>query len=107
MTSQRSGSGPQRLGPHVVACRIAQGEPRSLACPLVRVGQLAPVRRVLVATCAVAAAAIPLLAHPAVGQPAPNPRQDASGAAARYSEIETRYGVLGDQIAALEQKIQA
>ena len=53
------------------------------------------------------AAAIPLLALPAGGQPAPNPRQDANGAAARYSEIETRYGVLGDQITALEQKIQA
>ncbi len=54
-----------------------------------------------------AAAAIPLLAHPAAGQPAPDPRQDANGAAARYSEIETRYSVLDDQIAALEQKIQA
>jgi len=71
------------------------------------VGQLAPVWRVLVAICAVAAAAIPLLPSPAGGQPAPDPRQDANGAAARYSDIETRYGLLGDQIAELEQKIQA
>jgi murein DD-endopeptidase MepM/ murein hydrolase activator NlpD len=71
------------------------------------VGQLAPVWRVLVATCAVAAAGIALLASPAGGQPAPDPRQDANGAAARYSDIETRYGLLGDQIAALEEKIQA
>jgi murein DD-endopeptidase MepM/ murein hydrolase activator NlpD len=71
------------------------------------VGQLAPVWRVLVAICAVAAAAISLLALPAMGQPAPGPRQDANGAAARYSEIETRYSVLDDQVAALEQKIQA
>jgi murein DD-endopeptidase MepM/ murein hydrolase activator NlpD len=71
------------------------------------VGQLAPVRRVLVAICAVAAAAIPLLARPASGQPAPDPRQQANDAAARYSTIETRYDALGDQIAALEQKIQA
>ena len=70
-------------------------------------GQLAPVWRVLVATCAVAAGAIALLPSPAGGQPAPDPRQQANEAAARYSEIETRYGVLGDQIAALEQKIQA
>ena len=70
-------------------------------------GQLAPVWRVLVAICAVAAAAIPLLPSPAGGQPAPDPRQDANGAAARYSDIETRYGLLGDQIAELEQKIQA
>ena len=72
-----------------------------------RVGQLAPVWRVLVAICAVAAAGIALLPSPAGGQPAPDPRQQANEAAARYSEIETRYGVLGDQIAALEQKIQA
>ena len=72
-----------------------------------RVGQLAPVRRVLVAICALAAATIPLLAHPAAGQPAPNPRQDANGAAARYSDIETHYLQLDDQIAALDQKIQA
>jgi murein DD-endopeptidase MepM/ murein hydrolase activator NlpD len=71
------------------------------------VGQLAPVWRVLVATCAVAAAGIALLAGPAGGQPAPDPRQDANGAAARYSDIETRYSVLDDQIAALEEKIQA
>jgi murein DD-endopeptidase MepM/ murein hydrolase activator NlpD len=71
------------------------------------VGQLAPVWRVLVAICAVAAAGIALLASPAGGQPAPDPRQDAKGAAARYSDIETRYGLLGDQIAALEEKIQA
>jgi murein DD-endopeptidase MepM/ murein hydrolase activator NlpD len=71
------------------------------------VGQLAPVWRVLVAICAVAAAGIALLASPAGGQPAPDPRQDANGAAARYSDIETRYGLLGDQIAALEEKIQA
>jgi murein DD-endopeptidase MepM/ murein hydrolase activator NlpD len=71
------------------------------------VGQLAPVWRVLVAICAVAAAGIALLAGPAGGQPAPDPRQDANGAAARYSDIETRYSVLDDQIAALEEKIQA
>jgi murein DD-endopeptidase MepM/ murein hydrolase activator NlpD len=71
------------------------------------VGQLAPVRRVLVAICAVAAAAIPLLASPAGGQPVPDPRQAANEAAARYATIETRYDTLGDQIAALEQKIQA
>jgi murein DD-endopeptidase MepM/ murein hydrolase activator NlpD len=71
------------------------------------VGQLAPVRRVLVAICAVAAAAIPLLTSPASGQPVPDPRQDANNAAARYSDIETRYGQLGDQIAALEEKIHA
>jgi murein DD-endopeptidase MepM/ murein hydrolase activator NlpD len=55
----------------------------------------------------VAAAAIPLLPSPASGQPAPDPRQAANEAAARYSTIETRYDALGDQIAALEQKIQA
>jgi murein DD-endopeptidase MepM/ murein hydrolase activator NlpD len=71
------------------------------------VGQLAPVRRVLVAICAVSAAAIPLLARPAAGQPAPDPRQDANGAAARYSDIETHYLQLDDQIGALDQKIQA
>jgi murein DD-endopeptidase MepM/ murein hydrolase activator NlpD len=71
------------------------------------VGQLAPVWRVLVAICAVAAAAIPLLESPAGGQPAPDPRQAANEAAARYSTIETRYDAIGDQIAALEQKIQA
>jgi murein DD-endopeptidase MepM/ murein hydrolase activator NlpD len=71
------------------------------------VGQLAPVWRVLVAFCAVVAAAIPLLASPASGQPAPDPRQQANSAAARYSEIETHYLLLGDQITALEQKIQA
>jgi murein DD-endopeptidase MepM/ murein hydrolase activator NlpD len=71
------------------------------------VGQLAPVWRVLVAICAVTAAGIALVAGPAGGQPAPDPRQDANGAAARYSDIETRYSVLDDQIAALEEKIQA
>jgi murein DD-endopeptidase MepM/ murein hydrolase activator NlpD len=71
------------------------------------VGQLAPVRRVLVATCVLAAAAIPLLTSPASGQPVPDPRQEANNAAARYSDIETRYGQLGDQIAALEEKIHA
>ncbi len=70
-------------------------------------GQLAPVRRVLVATCVLAAAAIPLLTSPASGQPVPDPRQEANNAAARYSDIETRYGQLGDQIAALEEKIHA
>jgi murein DD-endopeptidase MepM/ murein hydrolase activator NlpD len=55
----------------------------------------------------VAAAAIPLLASPAGGQPVPDPRQAANDAAAQYSTIETRYDALGDQIAALEQKIQA
>jgi peptidoglycan LD-endopeptidase LytH len=73
----------------------------------VRVGQLAPVWRVLVATCAVAAAAIALLPSPAGSQPAPDPRQQANSAAARYSDIETHYLLLGDQIATLEQKIQA
>jgi murein DD-endopeptidase MepM/ murein hydrolase activator NlpD len=55
----------------------------------------------------VAAVAIPLLAPPAGGQPVPDPRQAANDAAARYSTIETRYDALGDQVAALEQKIQA
>lgn len=54
-----------------------------------------------------AAAAIPLLTSPASGQPVPDPRQEANNAAARYSDIETRYGQLGDQIAALEEKIHA
>jgi hypothetical protein len=54
-----------------------------------------------------AAAAIPLLASPAGGQPAPDPRQQANSAAVRYSDIETHYLLLGDQIATLEQKIQA
>jgi murein DD-endopeptidase MepM/ murein hydrolase activator NlpD len=71
------------------------------------VGQLAPVRRVLVAICAMVAAAIPLLTSPASGQPVPDPRQEANNAAARYSDIETRYGQLGDQITALEEKIHA
>jgi len=60
------------------------------------VGQLAPVWRVLVATCAVAAAAIPLLTSPASGQPVPDPRQDPNNAAAQYSDIETRYHLLDD-----------
>ena len=54
-----------------------------------------------------AVAATPLLASPASGQPTPDPRQQANSSAARYSEIETHYLLLGDQIAALEQKIQA
>ncbi len=87
--------------------RIADGKQRSLASPLVRVGQLAPVRRVLVAICALAAPATPLLASSADGQPAPDPRQEAHNAAARYSDIETRYDLLGEQSAALQQKIQA
>jgi murein DD-endopeptidase MepM/ murein hydrolase activator NlpD len=71
------------------------------------VGQLAPVWRVLVGICAVAAPATPLLASPAGGQPTPDPRQQANSAAARYSDIETRYSLQGEQIMALEQKIQA
>jgi murein DD-endopeptidase MepM/ murein hydrolase activator NlpD len=72
------------------------------------VGQLAPVWRVLGAICAVAAAGIPLLARPAGGQPAPDPQRDANAAAAaQYADIETRYHLLDDQIAALDQKIQA
>jgi len=54
-----------------------------------------------------AAAAIPLLASPAGGQAVPDPRLDPNNPAVRYSTIETRYDALGDQIAALEQKIQA
>jgi murein DD-endopeptidase MepM/ murein hydrolase activator NlpD len=71
------------------------------------VGQLAPVRRVLVAVCAASAAAIPLLASPAGGQPAPDPRTGANDAASRYADIETRYQLLDGQIADLNQKIQA
>jgi peptidoglycan hydrolase CwlO-like protein len=73
----------------------------------VRVGELAPVWRVLVAICAVVAVGIALEARPAGGQPAPDPRQQANGAAAQYADIETRYLLLDDQIAALDQKIQA
>jgi murein DD-endopeptidase MepM/ murein hydrolase activator NlpD len=54
-----------------------------------------------------AAAAIPLLASPAGGQAVPDPRLDPNNPAVRYSTIETRYDALGDQIAALQQKIQA
>jgi murein DD-endopeptidase MepM/ murein hydrolase activator NlpD len=71
------------------------------------------VRRLLVATGVAAAAAIPLLASPASAAPAPDPgqqsadaRQAANDAAGRYQEIQTRYDVLGDQIAAIEQTIQ-
>jgi murein DD-endopeptidase MepM/ murein hydrolase activator NlpD len=71
------------------------------------VGELAPVWRVLVAICAVVAVGIALEARPAGGQPAPDPRQQANGAAAQYADIETRYLLLDDQIAALDQKIQA
>ena len=54
-----------------------------------------------------AAAGIALLARPAGGQPAPNPQRDANAAAAaQYADIETRYHLLDDQIAALDQKIQ-
>jgi murein DD-endopeptidase MepM/ murein hydrolase activator NlpD len=79
----------------------------SLASPLVRVGQLAPVWRVLVATCAVAAAGIALLATRADGAQVPGPGGGSKEAAARYSAFETHYLMLGDQIAVLEQKIQA
>jgi peptidoglycan LD-endopeptidase LytH len=74
----------------------------------VRVGQLALVWRVFVATFfAVAAVGTPLLAAPAGGQPAPDPQRDAkASAAAQYADIETRYRLLDDQIAALDQKIQ-
>jgi murein DD-endopeptidase MepM/ murein hydrolase activator NlpD len=70
--------------------------------------------RFLVVIGAVAAALIPLFASPASAAPAPDPGQQAvdarsaaNDAAARYAEIQTRYDVLGDQIVALEQKIQA
>lgn len=56
---------------------------------------------------AVAVAGVPLLARPAGGAPGPDPRGGSNNAAARYAEIETRYHLLDDQIAALEQKIQA
>jgi murein DD-endopeptidase MepM/ murein hydrolase activator NlpD len=72
------------------------------------------VRRIFLLTGAAAAAAIPLFASPAGAGPAPDPGQQATGArrtanaaAARLQDIQTRYDVLGDQIAALEQKIQA
>ena len=63
---------------------------------------------------AVAAALIPLFASPAGAAQAPDPgqqaadaRRGANDAAARYAEIQTRYDILGDQIVAIEQKIQA
>ena len=63
---------------------------------------------------AVAAALIPLFPSPAGAATSPDPGQQAAdaksganGAAARYAEIQTRYDILGDQIVAMEQKIQA
>jgi len=63
---------------------------------------------------AVAAALIPLFTSQAGAAPAPDPgqqaadaRRGANDAAARYADIQTRYDILGDQIVAIEQKIQA
>ena len=63
---------------------------------------------------AVAAALIPLFpslagaaTSPDPGQQAADAKSGANGAAARYAEIQTRYDILGDQIVAMEQKIQA
>lgn len=63
---------------------------------------------------AVAAALIPLFPNPVGAATSPDPGQQAAdaksganGAAARYAEIQTRYDILGDQIVAMEQKIQA
>src|SRR6266516_6650570 len=71
-------------------------------------------RRFLVVIGAVAAALMPLFANPAGAAPGPDPgqkavdaRSAANDAAARYADIETRYDVLGDQIVAIEQRIQA
>src|ERR1700716_6339 len=71
-------------------------------------------RRFLVVIGAVAAALIPMFASPAGAGPAPNPGQQAvdarsaaNDAAARYADIQSRYDVLGAQIMAIEQKIQA
>lgn len=71
-------------------------------------------RRFPVLIGAVAAALIPLFASPAGAAAAPDPgqqgvdaRREANDAAARYADIQTRYDVLGDQITAIEQKIQA
>ena len=71
-------------------------------------------RRFLVVIGAIAAALIPLFTSQAGAAPAPDPgqqaadaRRGANDAAARYAEIQTRYDVLGDQIVAIEQKIQA
>ena len=62
---------------------------------------------------AVAAAFIPLFTSQAGAAPAPDPgqqaadaRSGANDAAARYADIQTRYDILGDQIVAIEQKIQ-
>ena len=70
-------------------------------------------RRFLVAIGAVAAALIPLFTSQAGAAPAPDPgqqaadaRRGANDAAAVYADIQTRYDILGDQIAAIEQKIQ-
>src|SRR6266536_6123567 len=71
-------------------------------------------RRFLAVIGAVAAALIPLFANSASAAPAPDPGQQAvdarsaaNDAAARYADIQTRYDILGDQIMAIEQKIQA
>jgi murein DD-endopeptidase MepM/ murein hydrolase activator NlpD len=72
------------------------------------------VRRILLLTGAAALTLIPLLASPAGAAPDPDPGQGVTGgrhaanaAAARLQDIQTRYDVLGDQMAAFEQKIQA
>ncbi len=85
-------------------------QPGRLASALV----LGAVRRFLVVTGAVATAAIPLFASPTGAAPVPDPgqgatdaRQAANAGAARLQEIQTRYDVLGDQIAAIELKMQA
>jgi murein DD-endopeptidase MepM/ murein hydrolase activator NlpD len=63
---------------------------------------------VLLLTGALAAAAgIPLLGSSAGAAAVPDPRQEANDAAARYQDIQTRVDQLGDQIAAVEQEIQA
>src|SRR5437588_9262082 len=71
-------------------------------------------RRFLVVIGAVAAALIPLFASPARAAQAPDPgqqaadaRRGANDAAARYADIQSRYDLLGGQIVAIEQKIQA
>jgi murein DD-endopeptidase MepM/ murein hydrolase activator NlpD len=63
---------------------------------------------------AVAAALVPLFASPAGAAPGPDPgqqavdaRREANDAAARYADIQSRYDVLGNQIVAIEEKIQA
>jgi murein DD-endopeptidase MepM/ murein hydrolase activator NlpD len=65
------------------------------------------VRRILLLTCAAAAAGIPLLASSAGAAPAPDPRQAANQAAAWRQQLETRYGQLGNRIDAIQLKIAA